>query len=436
MPKRKVILAGAAGRDFHNFNVFFRNNPNYEVVAFTAEQIPNISKRKYPRELAGKGYPKGIKIYPEKDLPKLIKKFKVDEVVLAYSDLNYIDVMHKSAVANAAGADFKLMGPKSTMLKSKKKVIAVCAVRTGCGKSQTTREICNILDRLEKPYVVVRHPMPYGDLKKQEVQRFATFRDLEKHNVTIEEREEYEPHIAEGHVVYAGVDYGKILEKTEKEADIILWDGGNNDFPFYKPDLHIVLTDPHRPGHEKIYYPGEANLRMADVVLVNKADSASKDDIEIVEKNAKELNPKAKIIEAESEIVVEQPMVIRNKKVLIVEDGPTLTHGQMSFGAGYIAARKMKCDIIDPRKHAVGSIKEIYKKYPHLGKILPAMGYNKKQRKELEKTINKAKCDVVVIGTPIDLRKIMKMNKPAVRIRYKLKERGKPKLEKIVKKYV
>jgi len=434
--KRKVIIMGAAGRDFHNFNVFFRNNSNYEVVAFTATQIPNISGRKYPRELSGRRYSKGIKIYPEADLPKLIKKFKIDEVVLAYSDLSYMDVMHKSALVNSCGADFKLMGPKSTMLKSKKKVISVCAVRTGCGKSQTTREICRILDKLRKRYVVVRHPMPYGDLRKQVVQRFATFRDLDKHNCTIEEREEYEPHIAQGRIVYAGVDYEKILRQAEKETDVIVWDGGNNDLPFFKPDLHIVLTDPHRPGHEVMYYPGEANLRMADLVIINKAETALEQDIETVRYNVKKVNSKAKIIEAASEIVVEHPVVARKQKVLVVEDGPTLTHGQMAYGAGYIAAKKLKWDIINPRKYAVGSIKRIFEKYPHLGNVLPAMGYGRKQIKELQKTINRAKCDLVILGTPIDLRRIIKMNKPAMRIRYRLKEIGEPELEKIIKRYI
>jgi len=434
--KRKVIIMGAAGRDFHNFNVYFRNNPNYDVVAFTAAQIPNISGRKYPKELAGKRYPKGIKIYPESDLPKLIKKFKVDEVILAYSDLPYMHVMHKCALVNSCGADFTMMGPTNTMLKSKKKVISVCAVRTGCGKSETTRAVCKILDKLHKKYVVVRHPMPYGDLKKQIIQRFATFKDLDKYNCTIEEREEYEPHIVQGHVVYAGVDYEKILRQAEKEADVIIWDGGNNDLPFYKPDLHIVLTDPHRPGHEITYYPGEANLRMADLVIINKSKTAKKQDIETVKYNIRKVNQKAKIIYTASEIVVEYPEMIQNKKVLVVEDGPTLTHGQMSYGAGYIAAKKSKCNIIDPRKYAVGSIKKVFERFPNLGKVLPAMGYSKKQIKELQKTINKAKCDIVIIGTPIDLRKIIKMNKPAVRIRYKLKEIGTPELEKIIKKFI
>jgi len=436
MKKIRVIIMGAAGRDFHNFNVFFRNNPRYDVVAFTATQIPKIAGRKYPKELAGKLYPKGIPIHPEKDLTKLIKKFDVDVVVLAYSDLPYIHVMHKSAIVNAAGADFWLMGPKSTMLKSKVPVIAVCAVRTGCGKSPTTREICQILKERRIKFVVVRHPMPYGVLRKQEYQRFETYEDLERYECTIEEREEYEPHLEHGDILYAGVDYEKILRKAEKEADVIVWDGGNNDMPFFRPDLLIVLTDPHRPGHERTYYPGEANLCMADVVIINKEKTAKKQDIELVRKNIKKVNPNALIIDANSKIIIRGEGSIRGKRVLIVEDGPTLTHGGMSYGAGYIAAKRYNCKIIDPRTYAVGSIKKTFEKFQHLGKVLPAMGYGKEQMKELEKTINRAKCDIVIIGTPIDLRRLLRMNKPAVRIRYELEQIGKPNLEGILKKFL
>jgi len=427
---------GAAGRDFHNFNVYFRNNSRYNVVAFTAAQIPNIAGRRYPKELSGKLYPKGIPIYLEKDLPKLIKKFYVDMVVLAYSDLPYMHVMHKSAIVNAAGADFWLMGPKSTMLKSRVPVVAVCAVRTGCGKSPTTREICRIFKDRGIKFVVVRHPMPYGVLRKQECQRFENYEDLERYECTIEEREEYEPHLEHGDILYAGVDYEKILRKAEKEANVIIWDGGNNDMPFFRPDLLIVLTDPHRPGHERTYYPGEANLHMADVVIINKEKTAKKQDIELVRKNIKKVNSNALIIDANSKIIIRGEEPIRGKRLLIVEDGPTLTHGGMSYGAGYIAAKRYNCKIIDPRPFAVGSIKKTFEKFPHLGKVLPAMGYGKEQMKELEKTINKAKCDVVIIGTPIDLRRLLKINKPAVRIRYELEQIGKPNLEDILKKFL
>ena len=436
MKKIRVIIMGAAGRDFHNFNVFFRNNPRYDVVAFTATQIPNIAGRKYPKELAGKLYPKGIPIHPEKNLSRLIKKFDVDVVVLAYSDLPYMHVMHKSAIVNAAGADFWLMGPKSTMLKSKVPVVAVCAVRTGCGKSPTTREICRIFKDRGIKFVVVRHPMPYGVLRKQECQRFENYEDLERYECTIEEREEYEPHLEHGDILYAGVDYEKILRKAEKEANVIIWDGGNNDMPFFRPDLLIVLTDPHRPGHERTYYPGEANLHMADVVIINKEKTAKKQDIELVRKNIKKVNSNALIIDANSKIIIRGEEPIRGKRLLIVEDGPTLTHGGMSYGAGYIAAKRYNCKIIDPRPFAVGSIKKTFEKFPHLGKVLPAMGYGKEQMKELEKTINKAKCDVVIIGTPIDLRRLLKINKPAVRIRYELEQIGKPNLEDILKKFL
>jgi len=434
--KKKVIIMGAAGRDFQNFNIYFRNNEDYEVVCFTATQIPDIAGRKYPKELSGKFYPKGIPIYVENDLPKLIKKFNVDQCILAYSDLPHMHVMHKSSIVNAAGADFILMGTKSTMLKSTKKVVSVCAVRTGCGKSQTSRQICNILRKMEKKIVVVRHPMPYGDLKKQICQRFEKYSDFDKYKCTIEEREEYEPHIERGEIVYAGVDYEKILRKAEKEADVIVWDGGNNDFPFYKPDLHIVLVDPHRPGHEISYYPGEANLRMADVVVINKEKTAVLENIEIVKNNIKKVNSKALVIDAYSKITVDRPDLIRGKRVLVIEDGPTLTHGDMKYGAGTIAAKRLGCEIVDPRKCAVGSIKKTFEKFKHLGNLLPAMGYSPKQINELKKTINKTKADAVVVGTPIDLRKILKMNKPAVRIKYELIEMGNVKLEHVLDKYL
>ncbi len=425
---------GAAGRDFHNFNVYYRNNPKYEVVAFTATQIPGIEKRAYPPELAGPDYPKGIPIYPEKDLPGLIKKHGVNEVVFAYSDVSHEYVMHRASIALANGADFRLMGPFSTMLKAKVPVVSICAVRTGSGKSQTSRRVTRILREKGFRVVVVRHPMPYGDLAKQVCQRFASREDLDRYECTIEEREEYEPHITNGVIVYAGVDYEKILREAEKEADIIVWDGGNNDMPFYKPDLHIVVADPHRPGHEVAYHPGETNLRMADVVVINKVDTADPTNIETVRKNVKRLNPNAIIIEAASPITVGKPELIKGKKVLVVEDGPTLTHGNMSYGAGTIAAKRLgAAEIVDPRPYAVGSIVKTFEKYPHLGALLPAVGYGKEQIKELEETINKAPCDVVLIGTPIDLRHVLRLNKPAVRARYELKEIGTPTLEDILK---
>ncbi len=406
------------------------------MVAFTAAQIPNIAGRRYPPELAGELYPNGIPIYPEEELPQLIKKKNVDKVILAYSDLPYTHVMHKSALVNACGADFELLGPKSTMLKAKVPVIAVCAVRTGCGKSQTTRKICSILRDKGIKFVVVRHPMPYGDLRRQVCQRFSDFNDLDKYNVTIEEREEYEPHLEQGDIVYAGVDYGKILEEAEKEAELIVWDGGNNDFPFYKPDLLIVLTDPHRPGHELTYYPGEVNLRMADVVIINKEETASRENIEAVRKNVRKVNREALIIDARSKIIVSDLENIEGKRVLVVEDGPTLTHGEMKYGAGYIAALKFGLDVVDPRPYAVGSIKEVYERFPHLGKVLPAMGYGEKQIEELRKTIENTECDGIIIGTPIDLRRIMKLDKPAVRIRYELEEIGRPSLNEIINDFL
>ena len=433
MLKTRVIIMGAAGRDFHNFNVYFRDNPSYEVVAFTATQIPGIEERVYPPELAGSNYPNGIPIYPEEELPELIKKFNVDLVVFAYSDVSHEYVMHKASTVLAAGADFRLMGPKTTMLKAKVPVVSVCAVRTGCGKSQTSRKVARILREMGYKVVVIRHPMPYGDLRKQVCQRFATFEDLDKYECTIEEREEYEPHLRNGVIVYAGVDYEKILREAEKEAEIIIWDGGNNDLPFYKPDLHIVVADPHRPGHELKYHPGEANLRMADVVIINKVDTADPKNVEIVERNIKQVNSKAIIVKASSPMTVDKPEMIKGKRVIVIEDGPTLTHGEMPYGIGTIAARKLGAsEIVDPRPYAVGSIVEAYEKYGHLGPILPALGYGKEQIEELEKTINSIPCDVVVVGTPIDLRRVLSINKPAVHVRYELQEVGSPNLKEIL----
>jgi len=435
--KKRVIIMGAAGRDFHNFNVYFRDNEEFEVVAFTATQIPNIEGRRYPKELAGKLYPDGIPIHPEDELENLIKKYNVDFVVFAYSDVSHEYVMHRASRVMAAGANFMLMGADSTMLKSRKPVIAVCAVRTGSGKSQTTRRVAEILKKLGKKTVVIRHPMPYGDLTKQIVQRFETFEDLDKHNCTIEEREEYEPHLERGNIVYAGVDYGKILEQAEEEADVILWDGGNNDMPFYKPDLLIVVADPHRPYHEITYHPGETNLRMADVIVINKVETAYPEDIETVRENARASNPDAIILEAASPIFVENSEEIKGKRVLVVEDGPTLTHGEMSYGAGVVAAEKYGArELVDPRPYAVGSIKTTYEKYQQIGALLPAMGYSKEQLQELEETINKTPADVVVVATPINLGKILNLNKPYVRVKYELQEIGKPTLEDITEKFL
>lgn len=435
--KRKVIIMGAAGRDFHNFNVFFRNNKNYEVVCFTAEQIPNISGRMYPNELSGKNYPKGIPIFEEKNLPKLIKKFDVDLVVLAYSDLSYESVMHKASVVNSLGPDFMLMGSKTTMLKSRKPVISICAVRTGCGKSQTTRRVSKILKEMGYRAVVIRHPMPYGDLKRQTAQRFAEFGDLYRHECTIEEREEYEQHIKNGVVVYAGVDYGKILKLAEKEADVVIWDGGNNDFSFYKTDLYIVVVDPHRPEHETTYYPGETNLRLADIVVINKESTSKKEDIRKVMKSIKNINSEARIIHADSVVSTEHPDKIKGKKVLVVEDGPTLTHGGMSYGAGLVAAKKFKArSVVKPRKYATGSIKKTYDKYKQIEEVLPALGYGKDQINDLEKTINNTPCDIVVIATPMDLAELIKINKPSVYITYNLKEKSKPDLTEVLKEFL
>lgn len=417
----KVIIMGAAGRDFHDFNIFWRTRPRYKVVAFTAAQIPDIAGRVYPPQLCGKRYPKGIPIKPEEELRELIRKYKVDQVVMAYSDLSHEEVMHKAALVNAAGADFRIMGHKHTMLQSKKPVIAVCAVRTGCGKSQTSRAVTGILKSLGKKVAVVRHPMPYGVLTRQVCQRFATLDDLDRHDCTIEEREEYEPHLRAGNVVFAGIDYEKILRAAEREADVILWDGGNNDMAFFRPDLYIVVADPHRPGHELRYYPGETNARLADVVVINKVNTADPADVKQVEANIKSVNPTARIIKAESPVAVGDPAAIRGKRVLVVEDGPTLTHGDMAFGAGHVAATTFgAAAIIDPRPYAVGSIRTTLRKYSHLTEILPAMGYGAKQMKELERTINAAECDLVLIGTPIDLGGLLHINKPTMRVSYDL----------------
>lgn len=433
---KKVIIMGAAGRDFHNFNVYFRDNANYKVVAFTATQIPDIEGRKYPAALAGKLYPKGIPIYSEEELTDLIKTYKVDEVHFAYSDVSHEYVMHKASQVLAAGANFVLLGPNDTMIKSRKPVVSICAVRTGSGKSQTTRKVALTLKAKGRRVVVIRHPMPYGDLVKQKVQRFATYEDLDRYECTIEEREEYEPHIDNGIVVYAGVDYGAILKQAEKEADVIIWDGGNNDFPFYKSDLEIVVVDPHRAGHELTYHPGETNFRRADVYVVNKLDTADEEKVKLVMDNIKKINPKAKVIKANSPIIVEDGSQITGKRVLVIEDGPTLTHGGMRYGAGVVAAQKYgAAEIIDPRPYAVGSIKKTFEKYDHLDKVLPAMGYGEKQMKELAATINKIDCDLVVSATPIDLNRVIKVNKPVLRVRYELEEIGTPNLKTVLKDF-
>lgn len=437
MKKRKVLIMGAAGRDFHNFNVLFRDNRDYQVIAFTATQIPHIVGRKYPQALAGKLYPAGIPILSEDDLVKLIQKHQVDEVIFSYSDVSHQYVMEKASLVNAIGADFRLLGREKTMLKSKKPMIAVCATRTGSGKSQTTRKICEILRNNDKKVVVIRHPMPYGDLTKQICQRFAKLADLDKHKCTIEEREEYEPHIMRGTVVYAGVDYGLILKEAEKEADVILWDGGNNDIPFYLPDLHITVVDPLRPGNEISYFPGLTNLLLADAVVINKIDTAYPEDVEEVRANVKRTNPKALVIDAASPIFVDKPQVIKDKNVLVVEDGPTLTHGEMTYGAGVVAAEKLGAkSLVDPRPFAVGEIKDIFQKFPHIGTLLPAMGYGKKQIKDLENTINRTPCEAVVIGTPVDLRRFLKINKPSTQVRYELQEIGSPDLEDVLSNFL
>lgn len=434
MIRKNVLIMGAAGRDFHNFNVFFRDKEEYNVVAFTATQIPNIHGRVYPAKLAGKLYPKGIKIYDESELVPLVKKLKIDEVVFSYSDVPFEYVMTKASIVNAAGVSFRLLGAEETMIKSTKPVIAIVAVRTGSGKSQTSRKIVDTLKKAGKKVVAIRHPMPYGDLVKQKVQRFGSIADLKKHNCTIEEIEEYEPHVATGGVIYAGVDYEAILREAEKEADVIIWDGGNNDFPFYKSDLTFCVVDPHRPGHELTYYPGNTSLRLADVAVINKIESADAVNIRTVRENIRKVNPKAMIIEGASPISVEKPELIQGKRVLVVEDGPTLTHGEMEYGAGMIAAWNYGAtEIVDPRPYTVKSITDTYKKYPGIGVLLPAMGYGKQQMKDLEQTINKTKCDSVIIGTPIDLGRLLKINKPSTRIQYDLQEIGDVTIEKILK---
>jgi predicted GTPase len=434
MSRTRIVIMGAAGRDFHNFNTVFRDNKPYEVVAFTATQIPNIEGRVYPPELAGGLYPQGIPIHPEEELEDLIRQHDIEQVIFAYSDVSHEYVMHKASLVLAVGADFRLMGTRETMLKSTKPVVTVCAVRTGSGKSQTTRHVCDALQKIGHKVVAIRHPMPYGDLVAQKVQRFADYGDLDEYNCTIEEREEYEPHIDRGVVVYAGVDYEAILREAEKEADVIVWDGGNNDLPFLKPDLHIVVADPHRAGHELAYYPGESNLRAADVVVLNKIDTADLANISRVRENVRSVNPKATIVEAASPIFVEDPDAIRGKRVLVVEDGPTLTHGEMAYGAGVVAAQRFgAAEIIDPRPYAVRSIAETYEKYPSTGPVLPAMGYGGDQIKDLEETINATPCDLVIIGTPIDLRRVVHIEPPADRVRYELQVIGQPTLEEILR---
>jgi len=432
---KKVIIMGAAGRDFHNFNTNFRDNSDYEVVAFTATQIPDIEGRVYPPELAGTLYPNGIPIADESELESLIEKHGVNEVVFSYSDVPYNYVMNRSSIVNNAGASFRLMGLSETWIESTKPVVAICAVRTGCGKSQTTRRVAEILIGRGKKVVAIRHPMPYGDLVKQRVQRFATLEDLDLHECTIEEREEYEPHIMSGVIVYAGVDYEAILREAEKEADVILWDGGNNDFAFYKPDIYITVLDPHRAGHETSYYPGEVNLRAADVLVINKVDSAEAADVEALIKTAQEINPGATIIKADSALTVEDPSLIKDKKVLVVEDGPTLTHGEMKYGAGVVAAQRFGVsEMVDPRPYVVGKLADTFKKYPDIGILLPAQGYGDQQVKDLEATINATPCDAVVIGTPIDLRRVCSIDKPSTRVMYDLKEIGDTNLEDVLSK--
>ncbi|MDD3732410.1 MAG: cyclic 2,3-diphosphoglycerate synthase [candidate division Zixibacteria bacterium] len=435
--RKKVIIMGAAGRDFHNFNTLYRDNADVEIVAFTATQIPDIEGRRYPAVLAGKLYPKGIPIYDEKELLALIKKFNIEEVIFSYSDVSYQYIMEKAAYVMAAGARFAVEGGYPTMIKSSRPVVAVCAIRTGSGKSQTTRKVAKTLQAMGKKVVAVRHPMPYGDLARQACQRFGNLADLDKHKCTIEEREEYEPHIVNDVVVYAGVDYEMIIRQAEKEADIILWDGGNNDMSFYKPDLQITVVDPHRPGHELSYYPGQNNLLLADVVVINKIDSADPDDVMIVRDNIRRYNPEAVIIDAASPVSVDRPELIKGRKVLVVEDGPTLTHGEMTYGAGVVAADKFgAAELVDPRPYTVKSITATFNKYPDIGLLLPAMGYGKQQVKDLETTINKTKCDLVIIATPINLGKLIKINKPSVRVFYDLQEIGQPNLATVLEDFL
>ena len=433
MNRTQVLIMGAAERDFHNFNVIYRNDPHSEVVAFTATQIPNIEGRRYPPELSGKLYPSGIPILDEADLSRLILGMKVDDVVFSYSDVSHEYVMHKASEVLKCGENFKLLGGKKTMIRSNKPVIAIGAVRTGSGKSQTSRRVAEVLTDVGRRVAIIRHPIPYGNLAKQKVQRFSTIEDLKKHDCTIEEMEEYEPHIVHGSVVFAGIDYGAILDKAEKEADIILWDGGNNDMPFYKPDLFLVVVDPHRPGHELLFYPGESNLLMADVLVINKVDTADPENVATVKINIASVNPSATVIEAASPVKVEEPDAIKGKRCLVVEDGPTLTHGGMKFGAGVVAAEKFGAsEIVDPRPWITGTIAETFETYPDIGKLLPAMGYGEQQIKDLESTINAADCDAVLIGTPIDLRKVLHIEKPSVRVTYDLKEIGKPTVAEVL----
>ena len=433
----KVIIMGAAGRDFHNFNIYFRDNTRYRVIGFTAAQIPDIEGRLYPPELSGDLYPEGIPIYPEEQLTDLIQEHKADLVAFSYSDIPHVEVMHKASVAMAGGADFMLIGATYTMLRSEKPVVAVCAVRTGCGKSQTTRHVCDVIRGMGKKVVAIRHPMPYGDLTKQIVQRFSSYDDFKKHNCTIEEREEYEPLVAQGTVVYAGVDYEKILREAEKEADVIVWDGGNNDTPFYFPDVHIVIFDPHRAGHETLYYPGETNMLMADIAVINKVDSAETDQVNLVRKNIEKHAPNADIVLAESAVLVDDAGQIRGKRVLVVEDGPTLTHGGMPFGAGTIAAKRNEAaSMVDPRPYITGTIKETFETYPNIGPVLPAMGYGKQQMQDLETTINNADCDLVLFSTPIDLPKLLSINKPTLRVRYEYRDHGSPTLKKVLLRHL
>lgn len=437
MQRTRILIMGAAGRDFHNFNTVYRKNKKYDVVAFTATQIPNIAGRKYPARLAGKLYPKGIPIFPESDLAKLIDKRRIEEVVFSYSDVSHQYIMERAALVNACGAAFTLLGVRQTMLESRVPVIAVVAARTGAGKSQTSRKVCSYLRGIGLRVVAIRHPMPYGDLVKQAVQRFATLDDLKKHRCTVEEMEEYEPHIVEGGVIYAGVDYESILRQAEKEADVIVWDGGNNDTSFYRPDLTITVVDPHRPGHEISYYPGATNVRLADVIVVNKVDSATPHNIQIVEENVHRVNPDATVIRAASPITADDPSLIKGKRVLVIEDGPTLTHGEMQYGAGTLAAKQFgAAEIVDPRPYAVNTIAETYAKYPRTGMLLPAMGYGDEQLRDLEETINRVPCDSVIIGTPIDLRRIVTLNKPSTRVQYSLAEMGKPDLPEILDAFV
>ncbi|HLR72311.1 MAG TPA: cyclic 2,3-diphosphoglycerate synthase [Pseudogracilibacillus sp.] len=440
MKRKNIIIIGAAGRDFHNFNTYYRDTDEYNVVAFTAAQIPDIDGRKYPSELAGDLYPEGIPIYSQDELPTLIKELNVDECVFAYSDVHYEEVMAVSAIVNSAGADFTLLGPKNTMIKSNKPVISVCAIRTGTGKSQTSRKIIETLLDHDLKVVAIRHPMPYGDLAAQRVQRFATVEDLKKHECTIEEMEEYEPHVERGNIVYAGVDYEEILRAAENDpdgCDVILWDGGNNDFPFYEPDLAITVLDPHRPGHELKYYPGEVNLRTADVAIINKIDSADKESIQIVENNIKKVNPDSIIMKAESTITVDNPEIIKGKRVLVVEDGPTLTHGEMKIGAGTVAAERLGAkELVDPTPFSVGTLKETFETYSHIGNVVPAMGYGEQQLKDLEETINKIDCDAVIIGTPIDLSRVISINKPCTRVHYDLDEVGNPNLDDVLNEFI